>query len=69
MYDPKRLLEEMAEGDNTNLDSEHSIDDHLDNTDDFRDWARQRRKGTNLDPEKRKPMQVRVNMISGIGSQ
>lgn len=39
--------------------SARSIDDHLDTTDDFRLWARQKMKGTNLDPENRRAVQVR----------
>lgn len=58
MYAPERLIAEMVD-DYSNLDSEHSVDDHLDNTDDFRRWVRQKRIGTNLDPENRIPMQVR----------
>lgn len=55
MMDPRKLLDEI----DMNIDSrEHSIDDHLENTSDFRNWAQRKRKGTNLDPEYIKPTQV-----------
>lgn len=58
MFDPENLRR-MQGDDSNDLDSEHSIDDHLDNTEDFRSWARQKAKGKRWDPENRKPMQVR----------
>ena len=58
MFDPENLR--RMQGDVSNdFDSEHSIDDHLDNTDDLRAWARKKMKGMRWDPENRKPMQVR----------
>lgn len=44
----------------SDLDAEHSIDDYLDNTDDFRDWARRKVKDTRYDPQNRRPLQVRI---------
>ncbi|XP_055326926.1 uncharacterized protein LOC129580489 isoform X2 [Sitodiplosis mosellana] len=64
MYDPERLRREVAEENSNGLDSEQSIDDHLDNTDEFRYWARKKLKGTNLDPENRKPMQISDSPLS-----
>lgn len=43
---------------------DRSIDYHLENTDDFVSWANKKRKGTNLDPENRKPTQVSCIYIS-----
>lgn len=56
MMNPERLRREIDFDDIDSLD--HSIDDCLDNTDDFREWARKKRIGTSLDPENRKPVQV-----------
>lgn len=52
MYDPEYLRAELNLND---LDSEHSIDDCLDDTDDFKRWVRRK---ANIDPKVRKPPQV-----------
>lgn len=39
---------------------DRSIDNNLDDTGDFLAWANEKRKGTNLDPENRRPIQVRT---------
>lgn len=57
LYDLDRVRTE--EENLSDLDAEHSIDDYLENTDDFRDWARRKVKGTRFDPENRRPLQVR----------
>lgn len=57
MFDPNVLRREM---DFYNRDiSERSVDDYLDSTELFSQWAREKGKGTNVDPENRKPAQVR----------
>lgn len=38
---------------------ERSIDDNLDTTDLLCEWARKKTKGTNIDPDNRRPVQVR----------
>lgn len=56
MFHPSKLLSNMAYY-NEEL-PERSIEYCLEDTDDFREWANKKKKGTNLDPENRKPIQV-----------
>lgn len=66
MFDPLVLRSEMDFY--TQEIPERSVDDFLDNTENFREWARSKRKGTDLDPENRRPVQVKKKSFRFIYS-
>lgn len=64
MFDPLVLRSEMDFY--TQEIPERSVDDFLDNTENFREWARSKRKGTDLDPENRRPVQVKKKSFASF---
>lgn len=55
MFDPDVLRREYNFD---NAEEHRSIDDHLDTTAAFREWASKKAEAMNLDPTKRRPVQV-----------